>query len=39
MAKHLLTAHELSEHGLIAKDGELTSLRFDFKQFKKLLIQ
>jgi hypothetical protein len=38
MAKHLLTAHELSEHGPIAKDSELAS-RFDFEQFKKLLIR
>jgi hypothetical protein len=38
MAKHLLTAHKLSEHGPIAKDGELTLSRLDFEQFKKLLI-
>ena len=39
MAKHLLTAHELSEHGPIAKDSKLTPSRFDFEQFKKLLIR
>jgi hypothetical protein len=39
MAKHLLTAHELSKHGPIAKDSELASSMFDFEQFKKLLIQ
>jgi hypothetical protein len=39
MAKHLLKTHELAKHGFVTKDSELTSLRFDFEQFKKLLIQ
>jgi len=39
MANHLLKAHELAEHGSVAKDSNSTSLRFDFEQFKKLLIR
>jgi hypothetical protein len=39
VAKHLLKVHELTEHGPAVKDDESTSLRFNFEQFKKLLIR
>lgn len=41
IAKHLLKAYELTEHGPIIEDNELTSSRsrFDFEQFKRLLIR
>jgi hypothetical protein len=38
VARHLLKVHKLAEHGSTAEDSRLTS-RFDFEQFKKLLIQ
>jgi hypothetical protein len=41
ITQHLLKAHELTEHGPITEDNESPSLRsrFDFEQFKKLLIR
>jgi hypothetical protein len=38
VAMYLLKVYELAEHGSTAKDNKLT-LRFDFEQFKKLLIR